>query len=63
MILPKYDREQISEGEGPRYIPINREDFDNVKRVAQSRSFFPKEKGFGQEPDRVRVECHRPGSE
>ena len=59
MILPKYDREQISEGEGPRYIPINREDFDNVKRVAQSRGFFPKEKGFGQEPDRVRVECHR----
>lgn len=59
MILPKYDREQMREGEGPRWIPMNREDYDNVKRVAQSNGFFPKMKGFGQEPDVFRVECHR----
>lgn len=59
MILPKYDREKIREGEGPRWIPINREDYDTVGQVAQSNGFFPKIKGFGQEPDAFRVECRR----
>lgn len=59
MILPKYDRDMIREGEGPRCIPINREDYDNVKRVAQSAGFVPKELGFGRKPDSVLVECHR----
>lgn len=37
----------------------NREDYDTVRRVAQSNGFSPKMKGFGQEPDAFRVECHR----
>ena len=59
MLLPKYDQEKIREGEGPRRIPMNREDFDTVRRVAQSAGFVPKTQGFGKKPDNVWVECHQ----
>ena len=59
MILPKYDQDMIREGNGPLCIPINREDHDNVKRVAQSDRFVPKGRGFGKRPDNVRVEYHK----
>ena len=59
MILPQYDRERLREGDVPSFIPINREDYDNVRAVSQSKNFMPKRLGFNYPPDTIYVECHQ----